>query len=108
MTNNIVDADHRQCRDIDSLTGFAILTSADYSLYSDETEKFLNQNIAKSIQVGFAPIKVNLLLDNKGRHWATTGLQMSWANYTFSNDITVIDDNGVLMPEPLDESIKRE
>ncbi len=87
--------------------GYVMLSSPDYSMYGDGVGDFLNLNIAKSYAFAFSPLKLKLLLNNNGRHWASTGLHFSWANYTLSNDLTVTDSYGVLMPVPLDSSISK-
>lgn len=80
--------------------GFIGLTSPDYSMYPEGTEKFLELRHGKSISFAF-DVKFGFPLDHADKAYINFGLRPRWDNYTFDERITLVKRDGMVWPEPL-------
>lgn len=69
--------------------GFNALTSPDYSMYPSRTVDFMELNNARSQQWAFRLFRISAPLTRQGHLSFSTGIQMVWNNYTFSENIYI-------------------
>lgn len=83
--------------------------SVDYSLYADgETvNNFMDIKPIRSLQWSFALADFAVRLDRTGYLSLSSGIQMLWNDYTFSNDITLDKVGGIIVPRAIDSSYKK-
>ncbi len=80
--------------------GFTNLTKPDYSMYDDETWKFMDLNVGKSISFAFDAM-FNFALSYTDDTWFSVGLRPRWNNYVFSERITIEKREGMIHPVEL-------
>lgn len=82
--------------------------SPDYSMYSDNYHGFLDLNRSKSINVTWNVIKISRNITRNGKLGYTAGLGLTWNNYVFDNNITLIKrPDGLIYPDPLHKDYKK-
>ena len=88
--------------------GINSFTDEDYSMYSIYDQDFMELDQNKSIAVNLNFIQYDISLSKrKGNFGIVTGLGLSWYNFRFDRDITLIEDeNGKIQPEDLDGNWK--
>lgn len=89
--------------------GFIALTEPDYTDYDPEQKGFMSLRGGKSVHVGMDVIRYQLTLNRRSPRtlWRLhTGLNFSWDNLTFCNDITLGTENGKTVPIALDGDYK--
>ncbi len=87
--------------------GLSGLYNTDYSGYSAADNGFLDMRLDKSTVFGFSFVKLELPITRNGRNWFTMGFSSMWANYNFSEKLTVTYQNGVMTPIAIDPSYKK-
>ncbi len=90
-----------------SKLGLIALASPDYSLYSTADKNFLDLRTGKSIFYGLDLMSLRLPLNNSGSLNLRTGINLMCYNFTFSNDITLESQNGMVTPIAIDSSNKK-
>lgn len=69
--------------------GFNMLTAPDYSMYPGRSVDFLDLRVGRSMQWGLRLFRVSAPLTRSGSLSVSSGLQLMWNNYTFSEDIYI-------------------
>lgn len=86
--------------------GVNAFTKEDYSMYADPTNEFMELDLNKSgaFNINFLQYDINLT-KRKGNIGIVTGMGLSWYNFRFDKDITIIDDEDtdMVMPKYLDQ-----
>ncbi|MFI3259914.1 MAG: hypothetical protein R3Y16_07450 [Rikenellaceae bacterium] len=86
--------------------GFNALSSPNYEGYSAEDQGFLELKGGRSIMFSLDVLRFEYSIANK-RLLLGSGLGLTTYNYTFADDITIIREDGVVLPETIDESFKK-
>lgn len=80
------------------------LAKADYSMYTDPTDEFMELNQPTSLEVNINPIEFNISLKDH-RIGIVSGLGFQWNNYKFDNPVTIDKtDQGIIEPFPVSEN----
>ncbi len=85
--------------------GVNAFSNEDYSLYNGDS--FMDLDLNKSIAVNLNFIQYNInLAETKKNFGIVTGMGLSWYNFRFDKDITIIEDaeTGIVRKDPLDAS----
>lgn len=80
--------------------GVNLLPAPDYSAYRGAGD-FLDLRNAASLQWAFTLPDISLKLTRDGMLAFSAGLQIIWNNYVFANDITLIKEDGMVVPVPV-------
>ncbi len=84
--------------------GINMLPAPDYSGYGDRS--FLDLRHAASLQWAFSIPGISFKLDREGWLSISTGLQLIWNNYVFTNPVTLAKEDGRVVPVAVDNPKK--
>lgn len=83
--------------------GVNSLYGADYSMYTDPTDKFMELKQAASLEVNINFVEFNLCL-KEHRLGIVSGLGLQWNNYKFDNPVTIDKIDGIIQPVSIEEN----
>lgn len=86
--------------------GMNYFSSVNYSMY-DDGFAFMDISAGRSLQWSFCLTDIALKIDRAGIFSITTGFQMLWNNYTFSNNITLDKVDGMIQYGDVPETTKK-
>lgn len=87
--------------------GFTDFTSADYSMYPLENHGFMDLKNGKSTHVGIYLFEIEAPVNRRRTVGFSSALGLLWNDYTFSDDITLVMENGTITPKAIDGKYKK-
>ena len=87
--------------------GFAQLKTPDYSMYPSGTKKFMSMEKWESFEASIALIDIKIALNERRNLSFSTGLHLKDYNFTLTDRIRLIRENGMLAYEPVPDSERR-
>ena len=87
--------------------GSNFLVGTDYSMYPTEEQDLMTFTNHKSVYVGLNLIQVSIPLNPQRSFCLSTSLGLSFENYCFANDVTLVRENGMMRPLLLEGNIQK-
>ncbi|MDR0510440.1 MAG: outer membrane beta-barrel protein [Rikenellaceae bacterium] len=87
--------------------GFNVLTAPDYSAYPDDEKGFLDLHNGKSTYVGIFPLKLAGRFTRDDSFCFCAALGLTWHDYVFDNNLTLVKRDGMVHPEATGANIKK-
>lgn len=91
--------------------GMNLLNNVDYSIYDkstmDQYGEFMDLNTARSLQFNILLTDASVRLCRSGRASIGAAIYLCFNDYTFDNNITLVKQNGIVMPQSIDQSYKK-
>lgn len=87
--------------------GFSLLSSIDYGAFTPAEQGFMDQQVGKSIHVGWRVFSLDVQLNRARTISLSTGLSVSWDNYRFDPVWSLERVDGGIRPVAMEKEMKK-